>query len=49
MEIPQEWYEEDMAREQALINEKEKSIKQGATQGAEVERGYVPSQGISIR
>lgn len=49
MEIPQEWYEEDMAREQAAINEREASIKQGNTQGAEVERGYIPSQGISIR
>lgn len=49
MEIPQEWYEEDMAREQAQVNEREASIKRGAPQGAEVERGYIPSQGISIR
>lgn len=49
MEIPQEWYEEDMAREQALIAEKEAAIKRGAPQGSEVERGYVPSQGISIK
>lgn len=49
MEIPEEWYKEDMAREQELINAREAAIKEGATQGAEVERGYVPSQGISIR
>lgn len=49
MEIPREWYEEDMARELALIADREASIKRGATQGAEVEQGYVPSQGISIR
>lgn len=49
MEIPEDWYKEDMAREQALIAEREAAIKRGATQGAEVEKGYVPSQGISIR
>lgn len=49
MEIPEEWYQEDMAREQALINEKEASMKRGATQGGEVEQGYVPKQGITIQ
>lgn len=49
MEIPMEWYLEDMAREQQAIDEREASIKRGATQGAEVEKGYVPSQGIHIR
>lgn len=49
MEIPEEWYQEDMAREQALIAERESAIKKGQPQGAEVEKGYVPSQGISIR
>jgi len=49
MEIPLEWYKEDMAREQQEIDAREASIKKGNTQGAEVERGYVPSQGISIR
>ena len=49
MEIPMEWFLEDMAREQKLIDEREAAMKRGATQGAEVEHGYVPSQGISIR
>lgn len=49
MEIPEEWYKEDMAREQVLINEKESSIKRGALTGNEVEKGYIPAQGISIR
>jgi hypothetical protein len=49
MEIPEDWYKEDMAREQQLIDEKENAIKSGKTQGAEVEKGYVPSQGISIK
>lgn len=49
MEIPEDWYKEDMAREEAVIAEKEAAIKRGQPSGAEVEQGYVPSQGISIR
>lgn len=49
MEIPQEWYQEDQAREQAQIAEKEAAIKRGTPQGGEVEKGYVPSQGITIK
>jgi hypothetical protein len=49
MEIPEEWYKEDVAREQALIAERESAIKKGKPMGGEVEQGYVPSQGISIR
>jgi len=48
MEIPEEWYQEDMAREQQLIKDKEDAMKRGQT-GADLEKGYVPSQGISIR
>lgn len=29
MEIPQEWYEEDIARQQAIVDEKMNSIKRG--------------------
>jgi hypothetical protein len=49
MEIPEEWYQEDIAREQKLIDEKESAIKRGTPQGGEVEKGYVPSQGITIK
>ncbi len=38
-----------MAREEALIAEKEKAIKEGKPTGAEVEKGYVPSQGITLK
>ncbi len=49
MEIPEELYREDMAREQMLIDEKEAAIKHGKPQGSEVEKGYVPSTGMNIR
>lgn len=49
LEIPEDWYKEDMAREQSAIDDKESAIKRGVTPGAEVEKSYVPSQGISIR
>src|ERR1700727_481844 len=35
MEIPQEWYNEDMAAEQALIDEKESAIKRGKNEEKE--------------
>lgn len=49
MEIPEDWYKEDMAREQKLIDEKEAAIKHGSPKGGEVEQGYVPKQGITIK
>lgn len=48
MEIPEEWYKEDMAKEQALITEKEEMMMRGKGEG-EAEGQYVPKQGISIR
>jgi hypothetical protein len=49
MEIPEEWYHEDMAQEQQIINDKEAAMKRGVSDGHEGEGQYVPKQGISIR
>lgn len=48
MEIPEEWYHQDMASEQHVIDEKEEAIRRGKPEG-EGEGQYVPSQGISIK
>lgn len=48
MEIPEEWYNEDMAQQQAIIKEKEDSLKRGVSEGKEGEGQYVPKQGITI-
>lgn len=42
MEIPEEWYQEDMAREQREIDEKEKAIKRGAASREADDGRYVP-------
>jgi hypothetical protein len=47
MEIPEEWYQEDIKREQQHINDKEELMRRGTLD--KPESGYVPSQGISIR
>lgn len=55
MEIPQEWYDEDMAEQQASIDAKEELIKRrGRLEENSDDRGYVPqrpdgSSSISIR
>jgi hypothetical protein len=49
MEIPEEWYKEDMAAQQALINEKESQIKRGEADRQAGDNRYIPSQGISIK
>jgi hypothetical protein len=49
MEIPEEWYNQDMAAEQRIINDKEESMKRGVADGPEGEGQYVPKQGIKIR
>lgn len=49
MEIPEEWYREDMAKEQQIIDDKEAAMKRGVSGGPESEGQYVPKQGISIR
>lgn len=50
MEIPQEWYNEDMAKQQATIDEMDTAIKQGAAGRVPGDGRYVPAdRGISIR
>lgn len=49
MELPEEWYKEDMAREQQQVDDKEASMQRGVADGKEGEGQYVPKQGISIR
>ncbi len=52
MEIPQEWYDEDMAAEERLVKEKEDTIRRGKVQGAlakdESGHYYDTAQGRSI-
>lgn len=47
MEIPEEWYQEDMAKEQGHINEKEDLMRRAALNTPE--NGYVGQQGITIK
>ena len=46
MEIPEEWYKEDQARKQALIDQKEAQIKRASLNP--VENQYFPAGGIKI-
>lgn len=50
MEIPEEWYEEDMARQAAIDTEREQAIKTGSVSGQPGKDGvYVPKdRGIKI-
>lgn len=49
MEIPQDWYDEDMAREQAKVDEVDRAIRRGGIEGEPGKDGrYVPQTGIKI-
>ena len=48
MEIPQEWYDEDMRAQQKLVDEREAQIKKGDAERQAGDGRYVPSQGIKI-
>lgn len=49
MEIPEEWYKEDMAAQQAKLDQLHESIKAGSLNEQPGENRYIPSQGISIK
>lgn len=49
METPEEWYKEDMKREQDRINEMDQAIRRGSVATGPDDNQYVPSQGIQIR
>lgn len=48
MEIPEEWYKQDMAAQQKDIDLKEEAIRRGKFESKEGDGRYIPSQGISI-
>lgn len=49
MEIPEEWFQEDMAEQQRIVAEKEQAMKRGELEMQPGDKRYVPGQGISIR
>lgn len=51
MEIPEEWYQEDMARQQKEVDEMDSAIRRGAVEGNPgVDGRYIPqTRGISIK
>lgn len=46
MEIPQEFFEQDMAAQQQIVNDRENAMRRGELETRE--GGYVPKQGIKI-
>jgi hypothetical protein len=48
MEIPEEWYQQDMAEQQAERDKLENQIKQGKLESKEGDGRYIPAQGIKI-
>lgn len=49
MEIPEEWFNEDMSAQQARVDEVDKAIRRGDVEGKVGEEGrYVPRTGIKI-
>lgn len=42
MEIPEEWFQEDMAAQQRLVDEKEAMIKRGELEASDGDGRYVP-------
>lgn len=49
MEIPQEWYDQDIAVQQKVLDEMDDAIRRGALQGKPGKDGvYIPAQGIKI-
>lgn len=49
MEIPEEWWKEDLDEVQKRVDEMHNAIKQGRHEGSEPGKTYIPNQGITIR
>ena len=49
MEIPEDWYKQDMAAQQEEISKREQAIVDGKFESQQGDGRYVPSQGISIK
>jgi len=48
MEIPEEWWQADMAEQQKQVNEKEDTMRRGELEKQSGDNRYVPAQGIKI-
>jgi len=48
MEIPEEWYKEDMAAQQKIVDDREATIKRGEFERQAGDNRYVPTMGIKI-
>lgn len=48
MRKPKTYYDEDEAAKQRRIDETEKAVKSGSSQGGNSENSYVPNEGIQI-
>jgi hypothetical protein len=49
MEILEEWYKEDMAAQQKIVDDREAQIKRGEAERQAGDGRYIPAQGISIK
>lgn len=49
LEIPEEWYLDDMKRQQQIVDEKDAAIRQGALDAKPGDNRYIPNRGISIK
>jgi len=49
MEIPEEWYKEDMAAQQKIVDDREALIKKGQSESQAGDGRYIPAQGITIK
>jgi hypothetical protein len=49
LEIPDEWYEEDMRKQQEEVDRRVEALKRGEANRQEGDGRYVPAQGISIK
>lgn len=49
METPDEWYQEDMARQQMEVDKVDEAVRRGAVADSPDGNRYIPSRGISIR
>jgi hypothetical protein len=49
MEIPIQWYQQDMARQADVLERRLGDIRKGAAEPENAEGRYIPQQGISIR
>jgi len=49
MDLPQEWYDDDMRVYQEEVNAREAAIKRGDLERKDGDGRYIPAQGISIK